>query len=326
MPKAGGEWMAVDVFTWETIRGVVDSIDLKQAMSNAFQAYSAGMAVVPPVGEMCFEDPPGDVHIKYGYLKSGPHYVVKIASGFYNNPALGLSSSQGLMLLFCKQTGQLQAVLLDDGNLTDIRTGGAGALAANLLGSKGATALGMVGTGIQARHQLQQVARHTAVRKLWAWGRNKARLEEYLTWASALGFEAQAAPDLATLTASSNWIFTTTPAEAPLIQAQWVRPGTHITAVGSDTASKQELEGALLAKADRVVVDSLKQSRTRGEVYRAVQSGHLDPAGVLELGAVLREPSLGRTDEKQITIADLTGVAVQDLAIATAVVETLRES
>ena len=139
------------VLTWAEMEPLLKDIDVIGAMEAGFSAYSAGQAVIPPVGELCIEDPPGDVHIKYGYLTEGEHYVVKIASGFYDNPKLGLPSSQGLMLLFSKTTGQTKAVLLDEGRLTDIRTGAAGAVAARHLAPSSISQIGIMGTGIQAR-------------------------------------------------------------------------------------------------------------------------------------------------------------------------------
>ena len=118
------------VVGWKSIEDVLPTVDVVAAIEAAFVAYSRGEAVVPPVGEMSFAEPPGEVHIKYGYLTGGDHYVVKVASGFYDNPAMGLPSSSGLMALFSKRTGVPVAVLFDEGRLTDLRTAAAGAVAA----------------------------------------------------------------------------------------------------------------------------------------------------------------------------------------------------
>ena len=112
---------------------------------------------------------------------------------------------------------------------------------------------------------------------------------------------------------------TCTPATRPLLRAGWIRPGTHITAVGSDTPEKQELEAAVLAKADRIVVDSLSQSEFRGEAFKAVGAGAIGRDRLVELGRVIAEEGLRRASEDEITVADLTGVAVQDIQICKAV-------
>lgn len=161
-------------FTWSQIRDVLPKIDLIAAMEEAFVAYSSGRAVIPPVGELNFENPTGDVHLKYGYLKGGRHYVVKIASGFYDNPKRGLASSQGLMLLFDQHTGVPVAVLMDEGRLTDLRTAAAGAVAAKHLAPPEVECIGIVGAGIQAREQLRALAAVTPCRQVMVWARREA--------------------------------------------------------------------------------------------------------------------------------------------------------
>ncbi len=306
------------VLTRDDIEARLVGLDLVAAMEQAFDHYSRGMAVIPPVGELTFDAPPGDVHIKYGYLRSGSHYVVKIASGFYENPEKGLSSCQGMMLLFDQLTGVPSAVLLDEGRLTDIRTGAAGAVAARHLAPTEVSAIGMIGTGIQAREQLVQLLGEVKCRRLVAWGRDSTHLEAYLTEARELGLEVEAADGPEQVADRANLIVTTTPSQEPLLRRAWIRPGTHITAVGSDTAHKQELESEILTTA-HVISDSVAQSRTRGEVFRARASGALNDAAVVELGDVVGGRAPGRRDAQQVTVADLTGVAVQDLAIAMAV-------
>jgi ornithine cyclodeaminase len=129
--------------------------------------------------------------------------------------------------------------------------------------------------------------------------------------------------DARDVASTCDLIVTTTPATAPLLRADDIRPGTHITAVGSDTAVKQELDPAILAKADVVVADSIKQCRERGEIHHAIASGHVRQDRLAELGDVIAGKVAGRTSDGQITVADLTGVAVQDIQISKAVYETL---
>ncbi len=102
------------------IKRLLQGTDLIPLIAEGFAAYSAGRAVIPPVGELLFDQ--GDVHIKYGYIKDDEFYVIKIASGFYNNAQYGLPSSNGLMLLFRQATGELAGILHDEGYLTNIRT------------------------------------------------------------------------------------------------------------------------------------------------------------------------------------------------------------
>lgn len=300
------------------IEQLIQSIDIIAAMEEGFIAYSNGNTVVPPVGELIFEKLKGETHIKYGYIKNDDYYVIKVASGFYDNPKLGISSSQGLMLLFSQKTGQPVAILLDEGFLTDIRTAAAGALAAKYFAPKQISAIGIIGTGIQAKLQLQYLQKYTPCKTVWVWGRTP---ENAAKFKSDLGtdFDIHIAKTPKEVAAHSNLIVTTTPSNKSLLSAENISPGTHITAVGSDTSDKQELSSSLLAKADIVIADSIPQSKSRGEIYRAIKDGKLAANKVLELGKAIQDSSLQRINTQQISIVDLTGVAVQDMMIAKAV-------
>jgi ornithine cyclodeaminase len=316
--------MSVEILEWSTIEGLLPQLDVIERIAEGFRLYSKGMAVIPPVGELQFVDPPGEAHIKYGCLQQGDYYVVKIASGFYNNPQLGLPSCMGLMLLFSQKTGAPAAILLDEGRLTNIRTAAAGAVVAQALKPQRVDTIGILGTGTQARLQAQYLSQVVSTRKLVAWGRSPSRLALYLDDMRDFGFDVSAATGPRQVAELSQIIVTTTPAETPLLQADWIQPGTHITAVGSDTPEKQELDGHILAKADRVVADSRSQCRLRGEIHQALAAGLIAQEEVVELGEILLGDVVGRGGSEEITVADLTGVAVQDLQIAVAVLEAYR--
>ncbi|MCK5146291.1 ornithine cyclodeaminase family protein [bacterium] len=305
----------------ETIKAVLPQIDLIKIIEDGFEQYSKGKVVVPPVGELVFEDPPGEAHIKYGYIKDDDYYVIKIASGFYNNPVLDLPSSQGLMLVFSQKTGVLDAILLDDGYLTDIRTAAAGAVAAKYLAPDYISAIGIIGAGIQARQQLHYLKSITSCKIVKVWTREMSEQTDYMAHFKNSGYNITFVTEPYDIAAQCNLIVTTTPSKVPLLRADDIRPGTHITAVGSDTSEKIELDPAILHKADIVVSDSLAQSKTRGEIYRAVEAGTIQRNTVIELGNVIASGKKARQNDQQITIADLTGVAVQDIQIAKAVYE-----
>lgn len=304
---------------WNSISKALESVDVVAEMERAFVAYSAGECVIPPVGELNFEEPRGDVHIKYGYVHGEEFYVVKIASGFYGNPAIGLPSSNGLMLLFRQGTGELAAVLLDEGRLTDIRTAAAGAVAARHLAPSRVDRIGILGTGIQARLQLEYLRGVVDCQKVLVWGRNSDQAARYMRDMTALGFQIEAVPDAVEVAAACQVLVTTTPSEVPLLESAAVQPGTHITAIGADSPSKQELGVAVLGMSDLVVADSLSQCRERGEISHALRAGVIEASAVVELGALIAGQVSGRQNDQQITVADLTGVAVQDVQIASAV-------
>ena len=316
MPGAtrGGE-----VITRDEIERRLKGVDVIAAMERAFVAYSAGRSVVPPVGELLFEDPPGDAHIKYGYIKGDSVFVIKVATGFYRNPDKGLPGNSGLMLVFDATTGLPRAVLLDEGHLTNVRTAAAGAVAAKHLGPREVQAIGILGSGTQARMQAEMLQQVTPCRRLFLWARRPERAEACAADLKAAGFDVQVVATPAAVAAEANLIVTATAASEPLLTAADIRPGTHITAMGSDTEGKQELAADLLARADRVVADAIPQCRVRGEIHQALKAGVLDASKIVELGSIISGEDVGRPSHRAITIADLTGVAVQDIEIAKAV-------
>ena len=132
-------------YTLEQIKHVVAGMNFSAQIEQGFIAYSNGDVVVPPVGELIFEDPPGDTHIKYGYIKGDDSYVIKIASGFYQNVKIDLPSSSGLMLVFSQKTGVLETILLDEGFLTNVRTAVAGEIVAKYMAPERVSAIGVYG-------------------------------------------------------------------------------------------------------------------------------------------------------------------------------------
>ena len=304
----------------EALRARLEGRELAiiDAMADAFGALARGEVVVPPVGHLDFTEGDqlrGDCHIKYGYIRGADRFVVKIATGFYDNPKLGLPSGDGAVLVFSQKTGTLEAILLDGGDLTNLRTAAAGALAARLLGPADIDAIGIAGTGVQARLQAAFLREVTPCRKLVLWGRTNAAVLVCRTDLEALGYDVRVATSARDL-AEATLIVTTTPSRSPILQGEWLRPGTHVTAVGADGGGKRELDAAVFARADVVVVDRLEQCERYGDVSYALAEGAIARDRLVELGDVVRDPARGRTSATAITVADLTGVAVQDIAIA----------
>ena len=177
-----------NIYTLEQIKSVVETMSFSAQIEQGFISYSNGQVVVPPVGELIFDDPPGDTHIKYGYIKGDDYYVIKIASGFYQNVKINLPSSSGLMLVFSQKTGVLETILLDEGFLTNIRTAVAGEIVAKYMAPKEVTAIGVFGTGIMARMQVQILQSVTDCKRLIVWGRAEASLEAYQNDMEADGY------------------------------------------------------------------------------------------------------------------------------------------
>jgi ornithine cyclodeaminase len=308
-----------DIYDRSQLEKAVRPEELITAIEEGFIAYSQGKVVVPPVGQLLFEDPPGDCHIKYGYVRGGSTFTIKVATGFYGNAALGIPSGDGIILVFSAKTGQLITILDDKGFLTDARTAAAGAVAAKLLAPPTVDCIGILGAGIQARMQLDYLRHVLPTRRAMVWARSPEKAQSY----KVDGFDVQVARSIAELAANCNLIVTTTPSLHWLLGAADVRPGTHITAVGSDGSDKQELDPQLFVKAAVRAVDSRKQCAEYGDSSYALKQGLIGPADLIEIGEIAQNASLGRQRESDITIADLTGVAVQDIQIAKLAVAAL---
>lgn len=311
------------IFSLIEIKAVLENIDTVQAMEEGFVAYSKGKTVVPPVGELIFKNPPGEVHIKYGYILNDEYYVIKIASGFYDNVKLNLPSTSGLMLLFKQKTGELAGVLLDEGYLTNIRTAAAGAVVAKYLAPDDIKQIGVLGAGVQARLQVEYLKPFIDCNRIMVWGLNQVECDSYKKDMELMGYSVTTTLSPRDVALNCTLIITVTPSKKPLLDVDCIQPGTHITAVGSDTPEKNELDPRILQKADIVMADSLEQCKFRGEIFQAIKAGFFKIGDAVELGDVIMDKSSRRKSDHQITVADSTGVAVQDIQISKAVFEKL---
>ena len=309
------------IVTLDEIKAVLPKIDLMEEIEAGFSAYSNGEVVVPPVGELNFEDPPGDVHIKYGYIRDDDVYVIKIASGFYQNKLLGLSNGQGMMVVFDQKNGKPLGLLQDEGYLTDVRTAVAGAICAKYLAPNNIEAIGIIGTGVQARMQLEYLKNVTDCRSAIVWGRSVSALDQYKIRMADSDFIIETTMALDQVTENCNLIVTCTASEKPIIRKCQITGKIHITAMGSDTPNKQEIDSNVLSKADLIIADSRSQCEVRGEIHHAIRNKKVSMDSIVELGEIINGDRQGRTTSSELTVADLTGVAVQDIKISKAVLK-----
>lgn len=308
------------LFSPEEIRKRLETVDPVLCVEEAFRSFSRGEAIVPPPGELIFDNPPGDVHIKYGYIGGGAFYVVKIASGFYENPRHGLPSSNGVMLAFDRQTGALAAILDDRGHLTDIRTAAAGAVAAKYLAPENVETIGVIGTGLQAELQVKFLQSVRPCKNILVWGRRAEAAESYAERMRKDGYTVAVASSVEDVAERCRIIVTTTASHEPHLHGAMIRPGTHVTAMGADTPDKRELHADIFAAADLVAVDSRVQGALRGDLKGALDARTVELERVSELGQIIAGTAKGRSSAGQVTVAALTGLAVQDVAIASAVI------
>jgi ornithine cyclodeaminase len=306
---------SISVLTESDLRSVIGLGPEELAtIESVYPLITDGSAVMPPIMRIDVVAHHGEIDIKSAFLPGHPGIAVKISTGFFDNPARGLPSLGGLMVLFDARTGVPQAALFDNGYLTDIRTALAGAVAARHLANQGATSVAILGAGVQARLQIEALGLVRDIDRAVVWARDAAKAERFASAASAeLGIDVRPAMGVEEAVADADVVVTTTPSTEPIVDLAMIAPGTHVTAIGSDAEHKQELSVSLVAGADLFVCDSIIQSRRLGEL-RAVDAagGRVD---AVELGDVIAGRR-GRPSEVAITICDLTGTGAQDTAIA----------
>ena len=286
------------------------------ACERAFVAYSSGAAELPGVIHLDVPEARGEIHVKAGHLHGAPYYAVKAASGFYG---LEPPAIDGVVIVFDARDGSPAAFLLDGGYLTDLRTGAAGGVAARHLAPQRVERVAVIGNGAQARYQVEGLAEvRPGFAEVRVWGRNPAHSRSVTDDLQARLGDGCVVNGLASVREAvegADVVITCTAAREPLVDASWLAPGAHVTAVGSDGEGKQELDPEILRRADVLVVDSAEQCLTLGELQHAP-----DQAGrAVELGAVCDGRATGRTGAGQLSVCDLTGVGVQDVAAANAV-------
>ncbi|MEZ5886011.1 MAG: cyclodeaminase [Paracoccaceae bacterium] len=309
----------IQVVTEAELRRLV-ALDLTavDVIEAAFAALASGGVVMPPILSMDLPAAHGEVDVKTAYIPGFDGFAIKVSPGFFNNPQLGLPSLNGLMILFSAATGLVQSIFLDNGYLTDIRTAAAGAVAARHLAPETVETAGVIGTGVQARLQMRAAHLVRPFRRLLVHGRDAAKARACAAdLAALLGVEAQAVDSAATLVRAAQLVVTTTPSRQPLIRAEWLHPGLHITAMGSDQSGKTEIDPHALVAADAYVCDRTPQAEVSGELEAALAAGLWTKGRPTELGEVIIGARPGRQSPQDVTICDLTGTGVQDTAIAT---------
>ncbi|MEX2629138.1 MAG: cyclodeaminase [Tistlia sp.] len=311
----------IRILTESDLRGQVTlDLALVELIEQAFAALATKAVVMPPILSMEIPERHGEVDVKTAYVPGLEGFAIKISPGFFDNPKLGLPSLNGLMVLLSAETGIVQALLLDNGYLTDIRTAAAGAVAARHLAPSRVRTAAVLGAGVQAELQLEALSLVRPFEELLVWARDAAKAAAYAAKMSArLGLPVRAVASPEEAVRAAQVVVTTTPSREPLIRAEWLHPGLHITAMGSDAAGKNELDPAVLAHADLLVCDRVSQCSRLGELRSALEAGLLpaEPAPP-ELGQVIAGLAAGRRSDEQVTVADLTGTGIQDTAVATA--------
>nr|WP_091274181.1 cyclodeaminase [Alteribacillus persepolensis] len=316
------------IFAEKDIRQVTSVDDKALALiEEGFKKLANNEVTMPPILRVDIPENNGEVDVKTAYVKGLDKFALKISSGFFDNYKKGLPSLSGMMLLFSTETGVPQAVLQDNGYLTDVRTAMAGAMAAKYFAKQHIQKAGIIGTGTQARYQLRALCLVRKVNEVLVYGRHSERVEQYAQeMEKELGVNVKKAQSPAEVVREADTVITTTPAKEPIIKEEWLHPGLHITAMGSDAEDKNEIDPAVFGKVHVLACDSKKQVFRLGEHHHALDAGVINNnSPIVELGDVALGKQQGRTSESDITLCDLTGTGVQDTAIAVHAYDKLKK-
>ena len=230
--------------------------ELIPIIEDAFKSLSRGKTVMPPILRLDIEKYHGESDVKAAYIEGLDSFAVKVASGFFNNPKLGLSSSNGLMILLDSQTGVIKSVLLDRGYLTDVRTAIAGAIASKYLSKPESSTVAIIGTGIQARMQLEALTLVRDIKNVNVWSRDIKKTHAYIeNFIKKIDLNFTAFDNTNEVVNNADILITTTPSKKPLVNYSSLPKGIHITAMGSDAEEKNELEPDIIKNCDAYVPD-----------------------------------------------------------------------
>ena len=287
-------------------------------IEDAFKSLAVGKTTMPPILRLDIEKYHGESDVKAAYIDGLDSYAIKVASGFFNNPNLGLPSSNGLMILLDSKTGMLKSVLLDKGYLTDVRTAIAGAIAAKHLSNPESSNVGIIGAGIQAKMQLEALLLVRNIKTAYIWSRDSKKTNTFVkNIKDKINIKIIACESPEQTVNLSEILITCTPSKSPIIKSEWLKKGLHITAMGSDAEMKNELDPKIIKDCDYYIPDSQSQTSILGELNHAIKAGLVSAENKYnELGSVIINSNLGRRNINDVTVADLTGTGVQDTAIA----------
>lgn len=309
------------VYTKDEISAVLDLErnlhELIELQKEAFTGFSDGRMVVPMPMQLSFKEPEGDCHVKAGYEMGSEFFAIKIATGFYNSYSSNsptLSAGDGVILILSQKTGKIEAILYDEGLLTQVRTAIAACIAAELTPFS-IEQIGIVGAGKLARTCIELLSKVYPESEFKIWARN---LERSVELAKALpAIEIKVEDSCSKLVRSSRLIVTTTASRQPIVWASDVQMRTHIIALGADEKGKQELDPEIFAMADNIIVDSKGQAMQFGDTSYTIDMGSFEISKLSELGKLLKNRRVPIvSNSNAILVTDLTGIAPQDVYIA----------
>lgn len=294
----------------ELRRCVVLNDALLDATARAFEAMATGNATAAPAQRLWMPGGGGAIQARTAFMHGASNYAVKIG------PTGG--GQGGSLLVYDADSNLLRAMLLDNGYLARVQAAAAGAVAARKLARADAKTAGILGTSTHAYRHVEAMLLIRDIEKIVLWDNDAAAvqaLRDRIAGAHKVTVEIAESAEAAVK--ASDIVVTVTPSRSPILRAEWLRPGLHITAAGADAGNKNELAPEVLAEADIYVADSREQCRWSGELTHAIGAGLINEGDrIPEIGDLLSGSHPGRVEEDEITVVDLTGTGVQDAAIA----------
>lgn len=300
----------------DKLKPLLDRQKVIAAVREALILQAEGKVQSPLPGQLLFKEPHGDCHIKYGHVAGSPTFTIKVAAGFYDNPKKGLPALHGLVTVWSAETGQPLALFQDGGWLTAWRTAAATVIAAKAMVPERITEVGILGSGLQSDLAIEWLPELVGPQRFVVWSRTAANAGKLAAARRQAGQDVRAAASPAEVLKSCNLVIAATPSEQALFAAADVRPGTHIVAIGADSPGKQELPAELFPRAAHVLCDDRAQCVDHGDFGFAVRGGLVKEEAGLMLGDVLSGKVKRTRARDDITIADLTGIAAEDIAIS----------
>ncbi len=298
----------------EDVRRLICMTDVIDAVEEAYRAFNSGQVEQPDYIGIHLPPPRGEIDFKLGYDKGAELISMKASSGgFLDNPtAHGVPNGMGTVLLFDARSCALICVM-DGSLLTGFRTGASGAVSVKALARKDASTIASIGTGNQARMQIRAIREVMRIDAIHAWSRDRDKLLAYKRdIESAFEIPVVVADSKREAVERADILITTTRGKGSLVEAEWVKPGTHIVAIGTDQRGKQELEPEIFRNA-KIVVDSLAQCTEKGETWHPLDKKIITKDDIhAEIGEILLGRKPGRETDDEVTIFDSTGMAIQD--------------
>lgn len=312
------------LLTKNEVRNLISLSSVIAAVEDAYRAFSSGQVEQPDYIGIHLPAPRGEIDFKLGYLKSSEMISMKASSGgFIDNPSLhGVPNGMGTILLFDAQSCALVCVM--DGSLiTGLRTGAAGAISVRLLARKDAKKVTSIGIGNQARMQIRSIREVMRIEEIHAWHSNPETLSRYKADIEReFNIPVVMAASKRDAVEQADILITTTRGKGSLVEAEWIKPGTHIVAIGTDAPGKQELAPEIFRNA-KIVTDSTRQCSQKGETWHALNRGTISISSIhAEIGEILMGTKAGRENAEEITIFDSTGMAAQDNTTANAIYQS----